>query len=52
MFTKVAPAEQNKTKMEKNYINSSDAQAKSMQWAQQLENSPVDKHKAKFGETD
>lgn len=38
--------------MEKNYIKSKDSYAKSMQYAQKLENSPVDKHKAKFGETD
>lgn len=38
--------------MEKNYIKTTDAQAKSAQWAQKLESSPVDKHKAKFGEAD
>ena len=35
-------------KMEKNYIKSSNA--KSNEWAMKLENSPTDKHKAKYGD--
>ena len=36
--------------MEKNYINTSEA--KSLNYANKLENSPIDKHKAKYGEFD